>query len=268
MVAGTHLYLVGYGRSGDGVNGYTTNASFTVKRTGQNIVETVTGQDDASPTTSTSTAKEVFQFDFDAPLTFGQPGGSLGNDKETTLGGGDSGGPSFVLCTDCNPALASSYSLAGVNTFTQGLNAPKFGSSGGGINVFPYRDWILGSHPVIGGGSGGGGGGGSGSSSLSAIEIAVLVALPADSDSGLTEFGSYVGASVAISSPVDQATSTAEALADLPQTDWLVDPLPGRAASGKRDRLEVALGHSGTSDEAQTDDFTLAVDSVLCHWIS
>lgn len=156
MVAGTtHLYLVGYGRSGDGVNGYTTNASYTVKRRGENIADAFYGQDDAGR----SAANEVFRFDFDGPSgngTFGGP--TLGNDKETTLGGGDSGGPSFILLPGSDPLLASSYQLVGVNTFTQGSTAPKFGSLGGGINVFPYRSWILapsGTSSASSGGSGG-----------------------------------------------------------------------------------------------------------------
>ncbi|HUE70660.1 MAG TPA: trypsin-like serine protease [Pirellulaceae bacterium] len=140
MSAGqTHLYMVGYGQSGDGVSGYTLGASWTVKRTGENMVDAFYGQDDAGK----PAANEVFRFDFDGPTgngTFG--GGTLGNDRETTLGGGDSGGPSFVLVEGADPALASSYQLIGVNTFTQGSNAPKFGSLGGGINVFPYAAWI------------------------------------------------------------------------------------------------------------------------------
>jgi len=156
MVAGeTHLYLVGYGRSGDGVSGYTTNASYTVKRRGENMVDAFYGQDDSGR----SAANEVFRFDFDGPSGNGSFGGStLGNDRETTLGGGDSGGPSFILLSGADPALASSYQLVGVNTFTQGSTAPKFGSLGGGINVFPYRNWILspGGTSSASGGRGGG----------------------------------------------------------------------------------------------------------------
>src|SRR5262249_817374 len=47
MSAGsTQLVMVGYGRSGDGVNGYTTGASFTVKRVGGNVVDAFYSQDD------------------------------------------------------------------------------------------------------------------------------------------------------------------------------------------------------------------------------
>lgn len=183
MVAGsTHLYMVGYGQSGDGVKGYYVNASFTVKRHGENIADAFYTQDDAGQ----PAANEVFRFDFDGRRSntnvFGA--GTLGNDKETTLGGGDSGGPSFVLCTGCNPSLASSYQLAGVNTFTQGFTAPKFGSLGGGINLYPYTSWING---VTGGGSGGGSTGGTGGGGGAALGNArgrpeVFVIVPGDVD--------------------------------------------------------------------------------------
>jgi hypothetical protein len=59
------------------------------------------------------------------------------------VGGGDSGGPSFVL-------VGSDYLIAGVNTFsftalptlTKEFNAPLFGSGGGGMLVPAYAGWI------------------------------------------------------------------------------------------------------------------------------
>jgi hypothetical protein len=133
----THLYLVGYGRTGDGVKGFNGDSSFTVKRTGENIVDEFQGQDDAGR----AAFEEVFVFDFDGPIGDGPKGGStLGNDRETTLGAGDSGGPSFVL-VGSNPSLASSYELVGVNTFTRGRNS-RFYSLGGGISIQAYAGWI------------------------------------------------------------------------------------------------------------------------------
>jgi V8-like Glu-specific endopeptidase len=127
LQAGTTLTMVGYGRSGDGVNGYTVEASFTVKRSGQNNADAFYTQDDAG-----QPANEVFRYDFDGPSGNGSMGGStLGNNLETTLGGGDSGGPSLI-----------GNVVAGVNTFTQAFFGPYFGTSGGGINVFPYVGWI------------------------------------------------------------------------------------------------------------------------------
>jgi Trypsin len=169
MVAGTtHLYLVGYGRSGDGVRGYSTGASFIVKRDGENMVDAFYGQDDGG----TTPVNEVFRFDFDGPKasTNKMGGRTLGNDKETTLGGGDSGGPSFVL-------VDGVYYLAGVNTFTQGFNAPKFGSLGGGINVFPYTGWIRSIiDPTSASGSSGGGVTATGSASVLGSAILGILA--------------------------------------------------------------------------------------------
>jgi hypothetical protein len=148
LTAGTTLTMVGYGRSGDGVSGYYVSASFGVKRIGQNNADAFYGQDDSGK----PAANEVFRFDFDGPTGNGTFGGAtLGNDSETTLGGGDSGGPSFVN-------VGGTYYLAGVNTFTQGFNAPLFGSLGGGIAVHSYIGWINGASPS-GGDSGDGGGG-------------------------------------------------------------------------------------------------------------
>ena len=128
LAQGTVLTFVGYGRSGDPVNGYTTPASLTVKRVGANSADAFYGQDDPGR----PEANEVFRFDFDGPDGDGPLGGpTLGNTTETTFGSGDSGGPAF----------ADGMVLSGVNTFTQG-SAPSFGSMGGGVNVFPYVGWI------------------------------------------------------------------------------------------------------------------------------
>jgi len=145
LAAGTTITMVGYGQSGTGVDGYTVGASFTVKRTGQNAADAFYVQDD----TGKPAANEVFRFDFDGPTGAGAMGGeTLGNDKEATLGGGDSGGPSFV-----------DNVIVGVNTFTQAFFGPYFGTLGGGINVFPYVEWIS---AVVAGADGGGDGGGDG----------------------------------------------------------------------------------------------------------
>lgn len=176
LLAGTTITLVGYGQSGDGVNGYTVNASFSVKRTGVNNADAFYGQDDAGQ----PAANEVFRFDFDGPSgngTFGGP--TLGNDEETTLGGGDSGGPSFV------PNSVGGHTIVGVNTFTQGLTAPRFGSLGGGINVHPYVSWITAVQsrnadvPSDGGNSGGNSGKGNGKPQSNVNAVIGLAEIPA-----------------------------------------------------------------------------------------
>ncbi|HET6574958.1 MAG TPA: S1 family peptidase [Fimbriiglobus sp.] len=176
LAAGTTVTMVGYGRSGDGVSGYTTTASFSVKRTGENNADVFEGQDDPGR----DPADEVFLFDFDGPSGNGSlGGGTLGNDRETTLGGGDSGGPSFV-------PNGSGYTLVGVNTFTQGFDAPFFGSLGGGINVYPYVGWI---ESVLSGSTGpsdppskphGKGGGQAATLLMDAAAVTVAWSAPAD----------------------------------------------------------------------------------------
>lgn len=130
LFAGNLITLVGYGRSGDGVKGYDTSASLTVKRSGANVVDAFYIQDDKN----LPAVNEVFRFDYDSSIGSGPLGGS-GVFNETQLGQGDSGGPSFIH-------TGSGFTIVGVNTFNQGAKAPKYGSMGGGMNVFAYRDFI------------------------------------------------------------------------------------------------------------------------------
>lgn len=132
---GQVITMVGYGQSGYGDVGYTVGAWWSTKRVGQNVVDAFYAQDDKG----LPAANEVFRFDFDGPTasssTWG--GGTLGNNVETTLGGGDSGGPSFVW-------VGGVPYIAGVNTFGQTgkASAPLFGSLGGGIVVGAYTNWL------------------------------------------------------------------------------------------------------------------------------
>jgi hypothetical protein len=103
--------LVGLGRSGYGDYGYTTDASLTDRRYGFNVIDEL---DD-----------NLFRYDFDDPGT-----GGLGNDLETIIGPGDSGG-----------ALLVDGALVGINTFTEGYGG-LFGDYGGGIALNNEWDWI------------------------------------------------------------------------------------------------------------------------------
>jgi hypothetical protein len=255
MVAqATHLYLVGYGRSGDGVKGYTTNASWTIKRTGENIVDAFYAQDDLGQ----PAANEVFRFDFDGPTGNGPLGGpTLGNDLETTLGGGDSGGPSFVLVDAAHPELAASYELVGVNTFTQGRTAPKFGTMGGGINVVPYRAWILGvaetASPLSA--SSGGAGGRSGGGGV--LDIA-LASFAVDSQDGasLVSVASSAAVRSGASIPAETLVSSAGSGSAAVLHEPLVTVLPGHSSSA-------------TDDDSLTDKKTDEdVDRVFQEWLA
>lgn len=144
---------VGYGKSGDAINGYTIGPSFSVKRVGKNQRDAV-GLDDEG-----SGASEVFYADFDGPnqstnvFDIGSPGfspsieGTLGNDVETTLGPGDSGGPSFLSDWDTLQPLVGTDGnliLLGINNFTGAAIAttPYFGSFYGGMYIPAYAAWI------------------------------------------------------------------------------------------------------------------------------
>ncbi len=112
LSVGDTATLVGYGRSGYGSYGYTTGASLTDRRVGYNVVDEL---DDF-----------LFRYDFDDPNT----GNGLGNDLETLIAPGDSGG-----------SLLVGDSLVGVNTFTEGYGG-LFGDIGGGIPLNNEWGWI------------------------------------------------------------------------------------------------------------------------------
>lgn len=148
---GTVFTMVGYGTSGDGLNGYNVSPAFRVKRTGKNVFDFAETDDEAN--FSGASPKEVWYADFDGTLadgtkvdTFCDPsvlgvsvcGESLGNEIESNIGGGDSGGPSFVM-------VDGEYQLVANNTFGFAMGySPKggFGDGMGGILLKPYLDWI------------------------------------------------------------------------------------------------------------------------------
>lgn len=145
----TPLIMTGYGESGDGVHGYTTGPSFTEKRTGVNLLESMEQDDEGT------TAPEVALWDFEYegdPARYDVLGipYAFPNPLETTLGAGDSGGPSFMLNPD-DPTDDQLY-LAVVNTFsfwftgvTDHDTPGKFGAGGGGMWLNDnYQTWIRG----------------------------------------------------------------------------------------------------------------------------
>ena len=125
---GSQVTLAGFGRSGFGDYGYTTFASLTDRRIGQNVI------DSFQPDDLGGGFPAIFRYDFDSPDSTGLPGGSLGNNLETLIGPGDSGGPLLL-------GNSSGYSLVGVNTFIEGYGG-RFGDIGGGVVLEPYLNWI------------------------------------------------------------------------------------------------------------------------------
>lgn len=143
MAQSEQLELVGYGQSGNGETGFTVTPSFSVKRSGSNEADLFVVDDEGSG------VDEVYFFDYDEPTGtnagfFGST--TLGNDIETTVGAGDSGGPAFV-------DVDGTKVVAGVNTFNwelPGSTAPVgfFQSVGGGMVMNAYVDWIASISPT------------------------------------------------------------------------------------------------------------------------
>jgi hypothetical protein len=149
VAPGSVFTMVGYGTSGDGINGYTVSPNFFIKRDGANVFDLFDTDDEQN--FSASSPAEVWYYDFDGTKggvnrdTFCLLGlacsAQLPNDVETHLGGGDSGGPSFIL-------TSSGYQLVANNTF--GINFfygadhtnGDFGDAGGGVLLYSYLDWI------------------------------------------------------------------------------------------------------------------------------
>lgn len=119
---GDEVTLAGYGRSGYGNYGYTTAATLSDRRIGYNTIESFSQETDGNGL--------LYRYDFDSP----DSPLSLGNDRETIIGPGDSGGPMLL-------PWYSGHALVGVNTFTEGFGG-RFGDVGGGVALEPYWDWI------------------------------------------------------------------------------------------------------------------------------
>ena len=144
---GDQFTMVGYGTSGDGYWGYYVDPEFDIKRVGGNIVDLFDGDDEQG----FGGQNEVWYSDFDgfdADWGFIDFFCTLGlacsevlpNDVETVLGGGDSGGPSFIL------TASGEYMLAANNTFGgdgMAWTGGAFGSYSGGIILAAYRDWLI-----------------------------------------------------------------------------------------------------------------------------
>ena len=139
VMPGTVATFVGYGSSGNGIDGKTTNGDFVTKRVGSNTLDMFEVDDDCPRRCHRDGALEVYKYDFDAPDgSSGVMGGSsLGNDLETTVLGGDSGSPAFVLHD-------GELVIGGISTFVLGPASDfgLFGTIGGGMLVSAYADFI------------------------------------------------------------------------------------------------------------------------------
>ncbi|MFC3201566.1 trypsin-like serine protease [Alteromonas oceani] len=176
--SGDIFTMVGYGTTGNGYDGYTGSPDWTNKRYGFNIPE-IFDCDDASiaPDRSGGYASsaacpavfgseaEVWYADFDGYFT-GEINGTMYTDVlvdrfcalygigcgaffdsdtttglfEATIGGGDSGGPSFIYDSTNDKFLLAANNTFGANTSPIADGA--FGDRFGGNLYAPYLDWI------------------------------------------------------------------------------------------------------------------------------
>jgi len=168
LAPGQLLTMGGHGTTGNGIDGFNNGSSdFFNKRFGFNNVE-IFGCDDAgvggawiSPVSCDvqGSTTEVWYADFDGTDSTGTDvdffcdlapilcNAGLGGDTtqglfEASIGGGDSGGPSFVF-----DAVEGRFVLAANNTFgTEGIGEALggFGNYFGGNVYQPYLGWIYG----------------------------------------------------------------------------------------------------------------------------
>lgn len=137
---GIVLTLVGYGAGGNPRDGANVPARADIKRVGENVLDVLVPRPGQPP------AAYLWDFDGPDPASSVLGGPTLGNRREATVAGGDSGSGAFVRDGE-------HWALVGINTFQIQLPAkppkispppPKFGSGGGGMLVAPYAEWIRG----------------------------------------------------------------------------------------------------------------------------
>jgi hypothetical protein len=141
VTSGTQIIVAGYGTSGDGVNGYTISPSFAIKRTGSNYIDMF----DADDEQGFNGVNEVYYADFDGGgqdafcTEYGICTPQLPNGIETMIGGGDSGGPAFIL-QNGQLVLVANNTFSG--TFTDEQIPGTFGTYFGGILLSSYGDYL------------------------------------------------------------------------------------------------------------------------------
>ncbi|QOY93289.1 trypsin-like serine protease [Massilia sp. UMI-21] len=141
LTSGQRIIMAGYGTSGDGIDGHYVSPDFAIKRSGENYIDLLEGDDEQD----FGGKAEVYYADFDGGgkdtwCTYaGVCTPKLANDVEAGIGGGDSGGPSFV-------EMYGELMLVANNTFGGYLaGAPQgaFGSYFGGMIMSGYTDFLL-----------------------------------------------------------------------------------------------------------------------------
>jgi len=141
LSVGQLIRLAGFGASGHGDAGPSVGASAQVRRLGENVIDAFPLRI-AAAGDDTRTSR-FFLYDFDGPRGRGPLGGpSLGNARESTVAGGDSGSGAFAQ-------LGGQWVLVGINTFASrtgdgARQQATFGSVGGGLLLSDPKtiEWI------------------------------------------------------------------------------------------------------------------------------
>lgn len=139
VAPGTRIVMAGYGTSGNGIDGYNVSPAFRTKRVGENYMDLYDGNDEAGYTGKA----EVYYADFDGggKDTFCELGlicsPVLANDVEANIGGGDSGGPSFIRAYG-ELILVANNTFGNRYRYTPG----SFGTYFGGIVLGTYADYL------------------------------------------------------------------------------------------------------------------------------
>jgi secreted trypsin-like serine protease len=146
----TALTLVGYGATGDGINGATASGNSAVKTVGSNRVDVLVPDDDSSGPGYTGKS-EIMLFDFDNPTNTNKnvfnPATNVASD-EAQFGGGDSGSPLFTSVNGQLQLIGIASFNGVVDQTVNGVTSPfstsstTFGSIGGATSVSAYSSWI------------------------------------------------------------------------------------------------------------------------------
>ncbi|QYF96063.1 trypsin-like serine protease [Massilia sp. PAMC28688] len=145
VTPGTRIMIAGYGTSGNGHDGHNVSPSYRIKRTGQNYMDTYAGDDE----NGWGGKPEIYYADFDGVDANGVLRDTfceweilcspiLPNHIEANIGGGDSGGPSFI-------EMYGEMVLVANNTFGNraGYTSGAFGSYFGGMILGSYADYLV-----------------------------------------------------------------------------------------------------------------------------
>jgi secreted trypsin-like serine protease len=143
---GSVIEFIGYGASGNGIDGTSSGFDPNVKRLGENVADLFYVKDRQTNRTSLSFDQRnaLISFDFDGPDESTNFSGdlTLGNGIESTYGGGDSGSPNFINDNGILKIAGVSTGVFGINQGGTRYSNPLFGSGGIFTDVSSYVDFI------------------------------------------------------------------------------------------------------------------------------